>query len=150
MDIPTYDSLAELAELTKRSEALFVRYSRGPDRDGERTSSDYESGLELPGLSVTPLTPASWWKRPLEDWLSRQVRSYAHLKEDSDDDRCAWALEGTVVERGPDNEPLLDHWRPVAFLSESLLREAHQRYEERFDTGSSSTDDQEGSLQSGG
>jgi hypothetical protein len=139
VDLLTCESLAELAELTKRSPALFVRYSRGPDRDMEKTSCDYESGLELPGLSVTPLTPASWWTRPLVDWLARQVRSYAHLKESADDDRCAWALEGAVVERGPDNEPLLADVRPIAMLSEGLLREAHECYRERFETGANST-----------
>jgi len=141
VDLPTCESLAELAELTKRSSVLYVRYSRGPDRDLEKSSCDYESGLELPGLSVTPLTPASWWTRPLVDWLARQVRSYAHLKEGADDDRCAWALEGTVVERGPDNEPLLADVRPIALLSEGLLREAEECYEERFEIGASSTGD---------
>ncbi len=141
MDIPTCDSLADLARLTRQSGALYVRYSRGPEEDCDgRVSRDYESGLELPGLSANPLAPASWWTRPLEDWLARQVRMYAHLKDDADDHRCASVLTGTVAERGPDNEPLLVDVTPVAVLSEELLREAQKRYQDRFQIGASSTD----------
>lgn len=36
---------------------LYLRYSRGPEHDDGNPSIDYESGLELPGLSVNPLLP---------------------------------------------------------------------------------------------
>jgi hypothetical protein len=44
-------------------------------------------------------------------------------------------LTGRVIDFGPDNEPLLDDVRPIAWLSGSLVREAHHRYHERLDAG---------------
>ncbi|MBW3611065.1 MAG: hypothetical protein KY438_06000, partial [Actinobacteria bacterium] len=87
------------------------------------TSRDYESGLELPGLSTNPLDPEEWWSRPLEDWLSRRLCQYAHLADQEGNDRQAWVLEGTVVGHGPDNEPLVELRRPVAFISDEVVAE---------------------------
>jgi hypothetical protein len=41
-----------------------VRYSHGPDRVLNQTGRDYEAEVDMPGLSVTPLTPLSWTKAP--------------------------------------------------------------------------------------
>lgn len=133
------DSLAELASMVRRQPGLHVRYSKGPLEDHGSPSCDYESGLELPGLSVNPLDPEPWWERPIEDWLARQLCNYAHLLEESGDDRRAWVLGGRVVGRGPDNEPLIDPPEPVAWVGDATLREARRRYEENFEVGRDST-----------
>ncbi|MEU8193654.1 DUF6098 family protein [Microbispora amethystogenes] len=53
--LPTIKGLDELTELVERRPGLYLRYSKGPDADEGKPSVDYESGLELPGLSVTVL-----------------------------------------------------------------------------------------------
>lgn len=135
--LPVLDSLAELSRYVTPDTHL--RFSRGPRADRGARSHDYESGLELPGLSVNPLAPEPWWTRPVEDWLARQVCNYVHLMEDADDERCPWVLRGEVVARGPDNEPIVARFRPLALLSGALLEEAKRRYRERFDVASDST-----------
>ncbi|MFD6951029.1 hypothetical protein A6A08_20395 [Nocardiopsis sp. TSRI0078] len=137
--LPTVTGLAELAELVSGRDRLYLRYSDGPDQDRNSVSKDYESGLELPGLSVTVLTPEPWWTRPTEDWLARQVRQYASLVEE-DPQRCGWVLQGRTVAHGPDHEPLLDDVRPVAYLSEDVMEEALDRYRRRFEAGRGPTD----------
>lgn len=134
-DPPVLNSLENLVELIGQRRPLFVRYSKGPDDDAQRESHDYESNLTLPGLSVNPLDPEPWWTRPLEDWVARQVCQYAHLKDESDDDRRAWVLTGRVVGRGPDNEPLVGDHEALAYLSDELVEEARALYEERVDVG---------------
>lgn len=119
----------------------FVRFSKGPAHDADSGSRDYESGLDLPGLSVNPLAPEAWWRRPPKEWLARQICNYVHLREDADDDRRAWVLTGRVVGRGPDNEPLVTDHHPVAWLSDELIREAKELYAEAFDVASDSTGD---------
>jgi hypothetical protein len=130
-DLPTFSTLDELVRLAKRSRPLFVRYSKGPDEDRGRRSLDYESQLELPGLSVNPLLPEPWWTRPLEHWMARQLCAYAHLGDHQG--KIPWVLTGEVVARGPDNEPLLGRFDPIAYLSESVVAEAKTLYEAVFD-----------------
>jgi hypothetical protein len=132
-------SLAELRELQSQAVPLFLRFSKGPGPDADETSCDYESGLPLPGLSVNPLTPETWWSRPVEDWLARQICNYAHLRE-HDEERHAWVVSGPIVARGPDNEPLLRPVRYLAVLCTRVLDEAKQRYEDRFDVGRDSAE----------
>jgi hypothetical protein len=126
-------TLGDLAELVERHGRLYVRWSEGPadDQDG---SVDTESGLTLPGLSVNPLHAESWWTRPFEDWLARQVCQYRELSE-KNPSRFAWALTGAEVGRGPDCEPLLREVIPVARLEGRLLDEADARYRARFRAG---------------
>ena len=112
----------------------YLRYSLGPEADARQTSRDYESGLELPGLSVVPLTPPGWWRRPVADWLARQVCKYAQLGE-GDADKCAWLLAGRVADRGPDHEPLVADPKPLAILSDSLVDQARSHYHEHFKVG---------------
>ncbi len=137
--LPIVRSLGELADLVRSRPGLHVRFSKGPEHDRGEPSHDYESGLELPGLSTNPLGPERWWTRPIADWLARQLCDYAHLVDDSDDERYAWLLEGTVVARGPDNEPLVADFRPVARLAHHVIDEAKDRYGERFDVADDST-----------
>jgi Family of unknown function (DUF6098) len=127
-------SLRELTDLVAENPGLFVRYSKGPDHDLGRTSIDYESGLELPGLSVNRLDAEDWWTRPMRDWLARQLCQYLHLS-DRGVDHHGWVLRGRVVGRGPDDEPLVTDVEPVASLSEALLEEAHAWYRQQFDIG---------------
>lgn len=133
----TIDDLDELAEVMAGEPAVFVRYSRGPDDDAHQASRDYEAGVDLPGLSVTPVTPEPWWTRPAIDWIARRVCKYMDLADDAPD-RRPWILTGRVVGDGPDHEPLVTGIRPIAWLGENALRQARKRYEERFDTGRSS------------
>lgn len=146
-DVPELHDLDDLARLVGSRRALYVRYSSGPDADRDDTSMDYESGLPLPGLSVHPLDPAAWWTRPVDEWLARQLCSYDHLAEEGD--RYAWVLTGRVVDRGPDNEPLLQDWEPVARLGDDLVHRARRLYADRFEVGRDSRggddgDDEEG------
>lgn len=134
MELQTLDELAAQVR-----PGVFVRFSKGPGHDRDRCSRDYESGLELPGLSVNPLHPEAWWDRPVRDWLARQLCDYVHVAENADDDRRAWILEGDVVARGPDNEPLVTNVRPLAWLSADLVAEAKSVYAERFDVAEDST-----------
>ena len=136
-DLPVLSSLDELCDAV--SPDVFVRFSKGPEDDVDTGSTDYESGLELPGLSVNPLQPEAWWERPLQEWLARQICNYVHIQEESDDDRRAWVLTGRVVARGPDNEPLVTDYRPVAWLSDDLIRQAKALYRKAFDVAKDST-----------
>lgn len=111
-----------------------MRYSEGPDADRSETSVDYESGLPLPGLSVNRLDPESWWTRPIEDWLARQLSQYLHLSDRSATHH-GWVLAGKEVGRGPDDEPLVADFHPVAVLHETLLDEAEEWYTKHFDAG---------------
>ncbi|KQN96756.1 hypothetical protein ASF21_15380 [Arthrobacter sp. Leaf234] len=127
------DSLEQLAGVVEDSGPVYLRYSCGFAADRTSTSRDGESGLTLPGLSVNPLTPEDWWTRPLEDWLARQICQYRHLAEQ--EERHAWILTGLPVGRGPDCEPLLTDVVPLGRISDRLLCEAGQVYDERFDAG---------------
>src|SRR3712207_5612479 len=128
------ERLEQLEDLVTENPDLHVRYSEGFETDAGSGSMDSESGLELPGLSVNPLTPEAWWTRPVRDWLARQLCQYKHLAEQNPD-RHAWVLRGKPVARGPDCEPLLADVEQVDVLSDALLDEAEQVYHERFARG---------------
>lgn len=133
-ELPVIGQLDQLAEIACGGRDTYLRYSRGPQADARQTSRDYESGLELPGLSVVPLAPPGWWCRPAADWIARQLCKYAQLGE-GDAGRCAWILVGRVVGRGPDHEPLVADPKPLAILSERLVEQARSHYHERFEVG---------------
>jgi Family of unknown function (DUF6098) len=134
--ITDFDRLVRVVD--DQSGPVYLRYSRGPHADaGGRPSRDYESGALLPGLSVTTLTPEPWWDRPTADWIARRVCKYAELGE-QDDDRRAWLLVGEVVGRGPDHEPLIGEFEPLAWLDRAVVGQAHHHYRARFDVGRSS------------
>jgi hypothetical protein len=136
-DIPTVKTLDDLADFVAGHPGVCVRYSKGPEHDRGRPSVDYESGLELPGLSCNPLEPEDWWARDVRDWFARQICHYADLGDEPG--RRAWLIVGTENGRGPDREPLLEPWQPVAFLSDALIDEARRRYHDRFEVGRDST-----------
>jgi hypothetical protein len=135
----TIDDLDELADVVAREPAVFVRYSSGPEKDAHRASRDYEAGVDLPGLSVTPLTPEPWWTRPAIDWIARRVCKYMDLA-DGAPDRRPWVLTGEIVGNGPDHEPLVVDVEPIAWIGESALDQARRLYEDRFDRGRDSTE----------
>jgi hypothetical protein len=122
-DLPEVGSLEGLVALVQWRPGLFVRWSRGPEHDSHGRSRDHASGLELPGLAVNPLSPPDWWTLPLDQWVARQVRTYAHLG-DKTPDHVAWVLAGQIVDRGPDNEPLVVDVEPVARLTPAVLHQA--------------------------
>src|SRR5215218_229520 len=105
---PVLRSLAEVVDVVGAHDVMYLRYSEGPeeDLDGGGSSRDYEADVELPGLSVTVVSPEPWWPRPVEDWVARRLCKYAELGEE--EDRYPWLLTGQVVGNGPDHEPLVD------------------------------------------
>jgi hypothetical protein len=133
-ELPLAEDLAAVAELVKQNGGLFLRYSKGPGSDAAQPCSlDYESGVELPGLSVTTIQPEYWWPRPAQDWVARRICKYAELGEE--EGRFPWLLRGRVVGYGPDHEPLVRDVEPVARISETALQQAKQCYEELFEVG---------------
>jgi hypothetical protein len=133
-DLPVIDDLDEIVELAERSAPLYIRYSEGPDRDREGPSRDYESGLVLPGLSVTPLEPPEWWTPPVHQWIARRICKYADLMRGSHEPR-PWLLTGREIGIGPDHEPLLAECRPIAWVGQSALAAAADIYQRRFTVG---------------
>jgi len=133
-ELPVIRGLDELTGIAVGGHAAYLRYSRGPEADARQASRDYESGLELPGLSVVTLAPPDWWRRPAADWLARQVCKYAQLGE-GETGRYAWILTGRVVGRGPDDEPLVADPKPLAIVSDGLVNQARSHYHDRFEVG---------------
>jgi hypothetical protein len=138
-ELTVLESLDEVVETVRRHGTVFVRYSTDPEEDLKRRSSrDYEADVDLPGLSVTVVSPEPWWPRPTVDWVARRLCKYAELGEA--EGRFPWLLTGRVVGNGPDHEPLVDEVRPIARISESAVREAVGVYRSRFEAGQSSRD----------
>jgi inner membrane transporter RhtA len=129
-DLAVVDDFDELVRLVTEREHLYVRYSKGPAHDGDGPSHDYESGVDMPGLSVTPIAPEPWWTRPAEDWIARRLCKYEELGRE--EDRFPWLLHGHVSGYGPDHEPLVVDVEPVARVGPKALERAKRLYEERF------------------
>jgi len=113
---------------------LYLRYSNGPATDKGTPSYDYEAGVSMPGLSVTPLGPPRWWARPPIDWVARRVCKYLELGEDCPD-RRPWVMAGRVTDTGPDHEPLVVDVEPIAWVGPHAVAQARQHYEDRFAAG---------------
>ncbi len=138
-------SLDELVELVRASEPpLYIRYSKGPEHDNAYgPSRDYEAEVDLPGLSVTNISPEPWWSRPIEDWVARRICKYLELGQEAD--RYPWLLTGTETGRGPDHEPVVQLGEVVGRLDDAVVEEARRLYEARFDVGDDSTESSQGS-----
>lgn len=132
--LAVYGALRDVVHLVETVAPLYVRYSEDPRGDVGGRSMDGESGLTLPGLSASPLTPEPWWTRPVEQWVARQLMKYRHL-EHQGEGRVAWILTGDEVGRGPDAEPLLAEVIPVAVLADRVLEEADALSAAAFDRG---------------
>ena len=127
-------SLDELARLVEERPGLYIRWSRGPEADADRTSRDELTGAELPGLCANPLAVEDWWEdRPVRLWVARRVHDYHHLREERGPGVRAWVLEGEELGRGPDNEPLVDCKRPVAWVLDEVVAEASRVVEAATD-----------------
>jgi hypothetical protein len=127
------ETLDELVDLVRSRRGLYVRWSRGPAVDADRTSRDELTGAELPGLCANPLDIEDWWPpRPPALWVARRVYDYWHLRDERDDVR-PWVLTGELVGRGPDNEPLVGDAQPVAWLGERATAEARRLIDEHAD-----------------
>jgi hypothetical protein len=125
-ELTSIDQLVELVDSS--ATPTYVRFSAELAEDRVHGSVDHESGLPLPGLSVNPLQPPSWWRKPLREWVTRQLCTYHHLK-DRDDDRRCWIVVGSIIDRGPDNEPLLTDVRAIGVVADDVLEECRQREE---------------------
>ncbi|WP_280425170.1 DUF6098 family protein [Nocardia carnea] len=129
-----FDELCAL--VADRDEVIYLRYSHGPARDAEGPSHDFEADVDLPGLSVTVVTPEPWWPRPARDWIARRLCKYAELGEERD--RFPWLLTGRVAGFGPDHEPLIADPIALAPVSMGVVEEALRIYNERFHVGQDS------------
>lgn len=136
-DLAVIDDFEEVVQLVRCREPLFIRYSEGPDRDREGPSRDYESGLRLPGLSATVLTPPPWWTLPFRDWVARRMCKYADLMQAPRRPK-PWLLTGREVGLGPDHEPLVAEATPIAWVGQVALADATRIYCERFVVGQDS------------
>jgi hypothetical protein len=120
--MPTIRSLDEIVEMTRGRSDLFVRWSEGPDADLERHRSiDELTRTELAGLSANSLAVEDWWEGPDDLWIARRIYDYLHLRKRRPADVRPWVLEGEEVGRGPDNEPLVECDRPVAWIAENVV-----------------------------
>ena len=125
-ELPVLQTLEELADLVSERHDLYVRWSQGPHRDRRGTSLDELSGVPLPGLSASALGVEPWWgDRDRTVWAARRIYDYAHLPVRRRGHIRPWVLEGHLCGRGPDNEPLVDTVRPIAWLGDSLIDDAH-------------------------
>jgi hypothetical protein len=132
-------SLADVVEAVRAHGTLFLRYSGGPEEDlSTGCSRDYEADVDLPGLSVTVVSPEPWWPRPVEEWVARRLCKYAELG--NAEGRFPWLLTGRVVGNGPDHEPLVDRVRPIARVTDAAVHEAVHLYRARFEAGRDSRD----------
>jgi hypothetical protein len=127
-DVPVLHTIDDVVDLVRSADCeLYVRFG-DPCDDLRSRSVDHESGLTMPGLSVNPVSPPSWWRnRTLAAWVVRQICSYAHLQE-HDPQRACVLLTGRIVDRGPDNEPLLNDASLVAILAPEVVEEAQRRH----------------------
>lgn len=125
-DLRVLHTLDELVDLVRDRQDLYVRWSQGPHRDRRGSSLDELSGVPLPGLSASALGVEPWWgDRDRTIWVARRTYDYAHLPVRRRGRIRPWVLEGRLCGRGPDNEPLVENVRPVAWLGESLIKDAH-------------------------
>lgn len=120
----TVASLEELSLLVGDRRDLYLRWSHGPEADGDGRSRDELTGVELPGLSVSALLVEPWWgERSRRLWTARRLHDYRHLADRRPGAR-PWVLEGRECGRGPDNEPLVECHRAVAWVSPQVVVEA--------------------------
>lgn len=111
MDLPTVRTLDEIVRLVERDgDGLDVRWSQGPETDlcgdSTGTSRDVLAGIELPGMSASPLRVEDWWgERPLDRWVARRLYDDRHLSDLRGPGVRAWLLHGREGSRGPERAP---------------------------------------------
>ena len=110
---------------------LYMRISKGELGDAlEGPSWDCEAHVQLPGWSVSRVTPEPWWPRLPDDWVARRLAQY---RPRLSAERCGWLVTGDEVGVGPDHEPLLVHLSYWAQVKPQAFEEAHEVYRARFD-----------------
>jgi hypothetical protein len=126
--IPELTSIDDVVDVVaKARRPVFVRFSESTPDGLDEPSVDHETGLELPGLSVNPLDPPPWWHgRELEEWVIRRICTYAHLQI-REPERACWLVQGAVVDRGPDNEPLIIPDAVLAKIASDVVAECWNR-----------------------
>ncbi|CAL9318152.1 DUF6098 family protein [Streptomyces sp. SudanB66_2053] len=126
-DLPVVGTLAELTALVERDRGLYVRWSRGPAVDLHAVSSiDDLTGVAMPGLSANPLGVEEWWQdRSPALWVARRLYDYEHLPREKGAGIRPWVLRGREAGRGPDNEPLVTDVRPLCWIADEVIEEAH-------------------------
>ena len=126
-DLPVVGTLAELTALVERDRGLYVRWSRGPAIDLHAVSSiDDLTGVAMPGLSANPLDVEEWWQdRSPALWVARRLYDYEHLPHEKGAGIRPWVLRGRDAGRGPDNEPLVTDVRPLCWIADAVIEEAH-------------------------
>lgn len=129
-ELPTVTSIDELAELVGDRTDLYLRWSLGPSEDAAGRSRDALTGVELPGLSANALAVEPWWgRRSRRIWVARRLYDYEHLRHHHGEQTRAWVLTGRECGRGPDNEPLIDTFAPVAWVAPCVVEEAEATIE---------------------
>ena len=122
-ELEVFHRLDDLVRLLEVTPNLYVRWSLGPAADRCATSTDQLTGVELPGLSANSLAVEPWWgDRPAHVWLARRLYDYRHLGDQPG--VVPWVFEGEELARGPDNEPVVRCIRPIARLSNGVVRES--------------------------
>ena len=129
--MPTLTTLDDLVALIDSADDVFVRWSKGPDRDAERqTSRDELTDVELPGLSANSMKVEPWWEgRSPRLWVARRLYDYRHLRERRGAGVRPWVFRGDEVARGPDNEPLVRCREPIAWVADGVVAEAEKLVE---------------------
>lgn len=124
-------AMCDLVDLVRRhARGIYVRWSKGPEIDRDSRSCDDLTGVELPGLSASALAVEDWWRgRPLDVWVARRLYDYRHLRERRD--AKPWLLLGREVGRGPDNEPLVECERPLAWIGEEVVAASERLIDEQ-------------------
>ena len=132
-DLASFRGLLEVVRVVEdRDDQVYVRYSDGPAADAESGGSwDFEANVELPGLSVSVLTPPPWWPRPSVDWVARRLCKYLDLARSGR--RRPWLLTGREVGAGPDHEPLVTDVEPIGWVAASAVDEARRHYALAFE-----------------
>ncbi|GAB3752584.1 DUF6098 family protein [Microlunatus parietis] len=130
-EVRTLRSLIEIVQVVEDcDDVVYVRYSRGPEADAHRVSRDFEAEVDLPGLSVSTLTPPSWWTRSTVDWVARRLCKYLDLGKERGN--RPWLLVGREVGTGPDHEPLVVDPTPLGRVSDAAVDEARRHYAVAF------------------
>jgi hypothetical protein len=64
-------------------------------------------------------------------WVARKLYDYEHMRELRGPNVRPWVLAGDQCGRGPDNEPLVICRKPLAWVSETALRQSRAMVDEQ-------------------
>ena len=124
---PSLTSLEQVLDVLRRDGEAYLRISPGPRTDRYSGMRDADSGCLLPGLPVWAMRPEPWWPAGPRLWAARQLVRHGYLLSGGKG-HVAWLLTGEEVGRGPEGEPLVGSFRPVATVAPAVLAEAESAY----------------------